>query len=165
MDKFILICLSLFITVLIAAGCSAQRHLSWENGYLVVDGEIQPDPLRPEIPNLIRLDFDDKNIIVRLDNNKTARSMIAHLPDELAFQDYSDVGQMSILDGELAADELQGMTPQRGDVCYYKPWNSIILFDRDGQFTHGLTKIGTVQEGASYISDLAGRSVYAEMTD
>lgn len=141
--------LALLIAALTAAGCSAQRSLSWENGYLVVDGEIQPDPLRPDMPYLIRLYFDDKNIIVRLDDNKTARSMAAHLPDELVFQEYSDIGRMSILDGELAADELQGMMPRRGDVCYYKPWNSVILFDKDGQFTHGLTKIGTVQEGVS----------------
>lgn len=171
MDKIILICLSLSIVILIAAGCSAQRHLSWENGYLVLDNELQPDPFRSEDANILKIHLNttDKNanIFIKLSNNPTTRSFVSELPMMLNFQKYGESEQISYLNTKLDINSTsQGITPHRGDLCYYAPWGNLALFRQDGTFSHGLIKIGEVQEGMEYIDILdTASSISVDLSD
>ena len=171
MDKFIFFCLMVMIASLIGAGCSAQRQLSWENGYLVLNNERQQDPFRQEYTNILKLsltneDTSTDNIIVHLNNSKTTRSFVAELPMDLQFQKYGNSEYISYLDKKLKVDDkVAGYSPRKGDICYYEPWGNITFYTQDGNFTHGLIKIGQVQEGTDNIAKLAtAKNIFVDLT-
>ncbi len=158
MDKFICLLLLLTAIILISAGCTAQKQLSWENGQLIVNDKPQLDPFYKEYTNTIKfhLNNTNKDIVIKLMNNTpSARNFALQMPMNLKFQKYGDNEQISYLETKLTTDNSsQGFTPRRGDLCYYAPWGNIALFTKDGNFSHGLIKIGEVQEGMQYMDKM-----------
>lgn len=172
MDKFVFMCILLLIAVLIGAGSTARKELSWENGYLVYNNERQADPFFSDNPNILKFHLNDidnpnANIIVKLNNNPTTRSFVRELPMNLSFQKYGEDEVISYLDTKLVGDNSsEGYAPERGDFCYYTPWGNVVFFTQDGSFVQGLIKIGEVQEGMQYLAQLDNSSnVSVDFTD
>lgn len=160
MDKFVCILILLIMVALIGAGSTARKSLSWENGYLVYNNEIQADPFNKEKLKILnfrlrKLEDTKDNIFVKLNDNSTTRSFISELPMNLTFQAYGDTEFISYLDSKLIKDiSSEGYAPMRGDFCYYSPWGNVVFFTQDAPFIQGLVKIGEIQEGQQFLAQL-----------
>ena len=74
---------------------------------------------------------------------------------QLTFQSYGNTEFISYLDNKLIKDRSsEGYAPLRGDFCYYSPWGNVVFFTQEAPFTHGLVKIGEVQEGQQFLTQL-----------
>lgn len=107
--------------------------------------------------NNIKLVFDDKEIIVRLDDNITARELIKELPITLSFSDYSRNEKVAYTGKKYSIDDNSSIhPPSRGDLMFFASWGYLALFYNDYAVARGYVLIGKVISGLMHLCDLKG---------
>lgn len=105
--------------------------------------------------NNIKLVFDNKEIIVRLDDNITARELLKELPLTLSFSDYSRNEKVAYTGKKYKVDSSQPTrSPSRGDLMFFAPWGYLALFYNDYVAAKGYIPLGKVVSGLMHLSDL-----------
>ena len=105
----------------------------------------------------IKMIFGDKEIIVRMNDNKAAEDFLELLPLELDFSDYAGTEKVSDLPGKLSEDgSPSGSKPSAGSFAYYSPWGNLAVFYKDFQYSNGLIILGEIESGLENLKDING---------
>lgn len=103
----------------------------------------------------IKLSFDNKEIIVVLENNGTAESLLKQLPLTIKFEDYNSTEKISYLPEKLDISKSpDGCTPHTGDLTYYSPWGNLAFFYKDFRYSRGLIPLGKIESGAEELKEI-----------
>ncbi|MGN1318457.1 MAG: cyclophilin-like fold protein [Lachnospirales bacterium] len=107
--------------------------------------------------NNIKLIFDDKEIIVKLDDNIVTRELIKELPIVLNFNDYSRTEKIAYINKKYWIDTtLDNYCPSKGDLMFYAPWGYLALFYDDYILSKDYVMLGKVISGLMYLDSLKG---------
>ena len=105
----------------------------------------------------IKLTFNNKEIIVRMNDNKAAKDFIELLPLKLDFRDYAGTEKVSDLPKKLSKDGLpSGSKPSTGSFAYYSPWGNLAVFYKDFRYSNGLIILGETESGIENLKDIDG---------
>ena len=105
----------------------------------------------------IKLTFNNKEIIVRMNDNKAAKDFIELLPLKLDFRDYAGTEKVSDLPKKLSKDGAPyGSKPSAGSFAYYSPWGNLAVFYKDFQYSNGLIILGETEAGLENLKDIDG---------
>lgn len=103
----------------------------------------------------IRFSFDNKEIIVALDENGAAESLLEQLPLELKFENYGSVEKISYLPKELDISRApDSCTPSAGDLTYYSPWGNLAFFHKGFRHSRGLIPLGKIESGIEELQNI-----------
>mgnify|MGYP001623241761 FL=1 len=103
----------------------------------------------------IKFEFDDKEIIVKLEDNSATQDLISRLPMAMQFEDYNNTEKIYYLDKELDLSDINpGCTPLRGTLAYYVPWGNLCFFYHNFDYSDDLVPLGKVSEGLEYLEQL-----------
>ena len=84
-----------------------------------------------DLEKKIRLEFDDKEILVLLENNKSANAFYDRLPLEFEFNDYARTEKVTDTLEPLPKPEGNfGYDPNLGDFAYYAPWEGLVMVSK-----------------------------------
>lgn len=98
--------------------------------------------------NRVKFSFDNKEIIVLLDNNSASESLLKQLPLELRFENYGSTEKISYLPERLnLSNAPDSCTPKTGDLTYYSPWGNLAFFCKDFRKSNGLIPLGKIVSG------------------
>lgn len=98
--------------------------------------------------NKIKFSFDNKEIIVLLENNSASESLLKQLPLELEFENYGSTEKISYLPERLdLSNSPDSCTPKTGDLTYYSPWGNLAFFCKDFRKSNGLIPLGKIISG------------------
>lgn len=107
--------------------------------------------------NYIRLSYDNKNIILKLDDNDITRELVKELPIVLKFEDYSTTEKIAYFNKKyLNYKGKRVYSPQKGDLMYYAPWSYFTMFYNNNVSFDDYIKIGSVISGMMYLDELKG---------
>lgn len=96
----------------------------------------------------IKLSFSDKEIIVLMLDNPSAKDFLELLPLEVNFEDYSRTEKISYLPRKLNTEKApNGITPQIGDFTYFEPWGNLAIFYDTFSYSSNLILLGHIEEG------------------
>jgi hypothetical protein len=92
----------------------------------------------------IRITFGGTELTARLDDNATARDLVAQLPLTLSFRDHNNVEKTAPLPRELPLDGApDGHDPAAGDIGYWAPDGDLVFYyDSGAPFFNGIVRIG-----------------------
>lgn len=111
----------------------------------------------------MKLTVNGNRIIIKLNNNNTAKDLADMLPVELDFSDYNNTEKIAYLPQSLnTSDTTSGIAPTAGDLTLYVPWGNLALFYKDFRYSADLISIGSVEEGLDYMTELEGK-IMAEL--
>ncbi|MDU1910707.1 cyclophilin-like fold protein [Fusobacterium sp.] len=103
----------------------------------------------------IKFSFNDKEIIVALEDNRAAESLLKQLPLTLRFEDYSNTEKISYLPEKLDVSQApDSCTPHTGDLTYYSPWGNLAFFYKDFGYSKGLILLGKIESGMEELKEL-----------
>ena len=103
----------------------------------------------------IKFSFDNKEIVVVLENNSAAESLLKQLPLTLEFEDYSSTEKITYLPQKLDISQApDSCTPHKGDLTYYSPWGNLAFFYRDFRHSKGLVPLGKIESGAEELQEI-----------
>lgn len=107
----------------------------------------------------IKLTFDNKEILVRLDDNIVTRELMKELPLVLSFNDYSRTEKIAYLNKRYWIDDMvdKNHCPLKGDLMFYAPWGYLALFYNDYIVSKGYVMLGKVISGLMYLDNLKGK--------
>jgi hypothetical protein len=92
----------------------------------------------------IRITFGDAELTARLEDNATARGLIAQLPLTLTFRDHNSVEKTAPLPSELSVEGApEGHDPTAGEIGYWAPDGDLVFYyESDAPFFSGIVRIG-----------------------
>jgi len=120
------------------------------------------DEEEPQIPaenseKKIRLEFDDREILVLLENNNSASTFYDRLPLEFEFKDYARTEKVTDLLEPLPKPKGNfGYDPNLGDFAYYAPWEGLVFYYKDFRYSTGVIKLGEIVAGLDNLTDMEG---------
>lgn len=113
--------------------------------------------LTNDVEKKIRLEFADKEILIVLENNNSARAFYDRLPLKFEFKDYALTEKVTDLLEPLPKPKGNfGYDPNLGDFAYYAPWEGLVLYYQDYQYSTGIIKLGEIVEGLENLRDMEG---------
>ncbi|MCB2295427.1 hypothetical protein LGK95_18250 [Clostridium algoriphilum] len=105
----------------------------------------------------IRLIFNNKEIIVKMNDNATSLNFVKKLPMTLSFKDYGGTEKISYLPQKLSTEgSPSGYDPSVGELAYYAPWGNICFYYRDFGYSTGLVPLGSIESGIEFLKSLDG---------
>lgn len=108
--------------------------------------------------------FDDKEIIVELENNTTTKDFIKNIPFSTTFEDYNHTEKIGYPPADLEYDN-SGFDPEIGDLAYFSPWGNLAFYYKDSGYYPSLVKIGTIVSGIEYLKEIDGKVVIVTAID
>lgn len=111
--------------------------------------------------NNIKLIFEDKEILVKLEDNIVTRELIKELPIILSFDDYSRTEKIAYLNKKYCIDDMadKNHCPKKGDLMFYIPWGYLALFYNDHIVSKDYVMLGKVVSGLMYLDSLKGNVI------
>lgn len=106
----------------------------------------------------MKLTASGKEIIIKLNNNATAKDLISTLPCEPDFSDFNSTEKIAYPARTLSTNAVtSGTTPTVGDLTLYKPWGNLALFYKGYSYSSDLIPLGRIEKGEENISALSGK--------
>ncbi|CAM2844413.1 cyclophilin-like fold protein [Helicobacter burdigaliensis] len=93
----------------------------------------------------IKLFFNNKELLVNLEDNEASRGFYNMLPMELDFSDFMKKEKIAHLPKALKVKGSSAYKPQIGDLFYYVPWGNIGIFYALQNASDDLVYLGKVQ--------------------
>lgn len=101
-----------------------------------------------EMENRVKFTFDNKEMVVLLENNGAAESFLKQLPLEMKFENYGSTEKISYLPEKLdIQNSPDSCTPEIGDLTYYSPWGNLAFFYKNFRHSNGLIPLGKIISG------------------
>ncbi|MBU3201150.1 hypothetical protein KPL48_17915 [Clostridium estertheticum] len=105
----------------------------------------------------IRLTFNNKEIIVKMNDSPTSLNFVEKLPMTLSFKNYGGTEKISYLPQKLSTKgSPSGYDPSVGELAYYAPWGNICFYYHDFGYSTGLVPLGSIESGIEYLKSLDG---------
>ena len=100
-------------------------------------------------PMRLRFIFADQDFTATLEDNPSARDLVAMLPLDLKITDYATNEKIAYLPRKLTEDGSGRFGNEAvGDLCYYAPWGNLAMFHGPYRWSHGLIRLGRLDQGA-----------------
>ncbi len=107
----------------------------------------------------IKISFDDKEVIVQMQDNHAARQFIQMLPADFEFIDFAGEEKISEFPKPVSLnDAKRGMIAKAGKMFIYEPWGNFGFFYKN----HGtvidksLIELGEIESGLEYLAGKRG---------
>lgn len=117
------------------------------------------DDLQKEKNMRIKLNFNNHDVIFRMEDNPAAEQMIKMLPAEFEFTDFAGQEKIADFSRPLSlASAPRGMVATAGKMFIYAPWGNLGIFYKD----HGsrpdknLIPLGEVESGLEHLAGQRG---------
>ena len=133
---------------------TAEQVKEWmtENGYENNETDITPQISEER---KIRLSWEDKEVIIAMENNKTVDDFLSKLPMTVVFEDYNNTEKIAYLDNELVKDEeAAGCKPEAGTFALYAPWGNLSVFYKEWSYTGDLIPMGEIESGLEDLTSM-----------
>lgn len=114
---------------------------------------------RSENMKKIKLSFDDKEVIVRMEDNPAAVQVLALLPTRFEFIDYAGEEKITDFPRPLSLDDVsRGMVASAGKMFIYAPWGNMGFFYKNHGSTvdTSLIPLGEVESGLEHLAGHKG---------
>lgn len=96
----------------------------------------------------LQLRLGEQTWDILLEDNPTARDLVALLPLTLDLEDYAATEKIAYLPRRLGTAEApSGYTPVAGDLAYYAPWGNLAIFHKGFSYSTGLIRLGRIERG------------------
>ena len=105
---------------------------------------------------MIKINFNNKEVIVNLENNAATQQFVAMLPAEFNFQDFAGQEKISYFPEKISLKNTTGgMIAQKGKMFIYAPWGNFGIFYKNVGFSKdsALIELGTVESGIEYLQN------------
>ena len=112
-----------------------------------------------EIPMKLKISFEDKTVVVALEDNSAVRQMISMLPADFEFTDFAGEEKISEFPKAVSlSDAPRGMVATAGKMFIYAPWGNFGIFYKNHGFLpdNSLIKLGEVESGLEYLANYKG---------
>ena len=97
----------------------------------------------------LRFTFAGQDFTATLQDNPSARDLFSMLPLDLTISDYSTNEKIAYLPCKLTEEGSgQFVNEAVGDLCYYAPWGNLALLYAPYRWSHGLIRLGRLDDGA-----------------
>lgn len=107
----------------------------------------------------IKLSFDDKEVIVRMENNAAAAQVLALLPANFEFIDFAGEEKITDFPRPLSLNNApRGMIASAGKMFIYAPWGNTGFFYKNHGSTvdTSLIPLGEVESGLEHLAGHKG---------
>jgi hypothetical protein len=82
-----------------------------------------------------------------LEDNATARDLVSLLPLAVVFRDFGDQEKLTPLPRKLDVSGMpKGDRAPVGDISYYSPTGSLVLYYRDVGYWEGIVRLGRIED-------------------
>ena len=122
-------------------------------GFLMLPNFIQSKEMQDM---KIKINFNNKEVIVTLENNAATQQFVAMLPAEFNFQDFAGQEKISYFPEKISLKNTTGgMIAQKGKMFIYAPWGNFGIFYKNVGFSKdsALIELGTVESGIEYLQN------------
>ena len=110
----------------------------------------------------IKLVWDNNDVVIALENNKTVEDFVSRLPMKVKMEDYNNTEKISRFSDEIYKDTAAaGLKPAVGDVALYAPWGNLSIFYKEWSYSDDLIPMGHIESG---LDALIGMSEDFEVT-
>lgn len=96
-------------------------------------------------------------VIFELNGSPAAESLYAQLPMTVEVENYADNEKVFHPKEKLAVDGSPLANAVVGSLCYFAPWNNVVMFYGDFGSYPGLYALGEAVSGAEVVAKLSGR--------
>ncbi len=117
-------------------------------------GEIQKDNSDVEVSSKVKAIIDEKEYIINLEDNETAKGFARMLPLELNMSELNGNEKYVYLDKSLATNSLKPKRINAGDIMLYGD-DCLVIFYKSFDTSYSYTKIGHIDN----IPDLGSDSI------
>lgn len=104
----------------------------------------------------ISLTFDNKTVIINMEDNSAARQLIEMLPATFEFIDFAGKEKITELPKAVSLSEVhRGMIASKGKMFIYVPWGNLGIFYKDNGniIDKSLIELGEVEDGLEYLQN------------
>lgn len=113
---------------------------------------------KEQVTSYLYFQFDNKEIVVELEDNLASKEFIKMVPLTISFEDYNHTEKIAYLLGKLKYDN-SGFDPEIGDLAYFTPWGNLAFYYKDSEYYPSLVKLGTIIKGVEYLQEIDGKMV------
>lgn len=127
---------------------------------------VRAEDMEGEGAMRIKLAFDDKTVIVKMEDNSASRQLVNMLPAKFEFIDFAGQEKISEFPGPVSLSNApRGMIARAGKMFIYVPWGNLGFFYKDHGHTpdSNLIELGEVEKGLEALTEQKG-GFSAEMT-
>ncbi len=112
----------------------------------------------------LKITVGDKVLFADLYDNATAKSFIDKLPLTLPMQDLYEREMVYRFEEALPAYEAHTSGYEVGDISYWTPWHSFVIFYRqNGEIIGNLQKVGRIQKDVELFQTTGNINVKFEL--
>ena len=107
----------------------------------------------------IKLTFDNKEIIVRMNDTEPVRQFLQMLPASFEFIDFAGEEKISEFPRPVSLNEAKrGMIATAGKMFIYAPWGNFGFFYKNHghKIDNSLIELGNVESGLEHLTDTKG---------
>lgn len=151
--------ISLALTLVTAVGCSASAppNLEASKERIVETVTDSPRVSATATPShqQIRIRVGSQTLTALLEDNAASRDLVSLLPLTLVFRDFGGQEKLASLPRKLdVAGIPKGDRAVAGDIGYYSPNGSLVLYYQDVGYWDGIVRLGRLEDNLTLIAGL-----------
>lgn len=150
MNKKIIFCIVVIVFLLVVSGCSLKNNMN-NNQNNNIDNNIENSN---EVINSMKAIINNKEYIITLEDNETAKSFVSMLPQELNMSELNGNEKYIYLDKNLPTNSSNPGRINVGDVMLYGN-NCLVIFYKSFDTSYSYTRIGHIDN----LPDLGSESI------
>ena len=150
MNKKIIFCIVVIVFLLVVSGCSLKNNMN-NNQNNNIDNNIENSN---EVINSMKAIINNKEYIITLEDNETAKSFVSMLPQKLNMSELNGNEKYIYLDKNLPTNSSNPERINVGDVMLYGN-NCLVIFYKSFDTSYSYTRIGHIDN----LPDLGSESI------
>lgn len=140
MKKKIILSLLIIVSLFIITGCDSKKDESSNQNNNQIENTTNESN---EVISSMKVTINNKEYILNLEDNETARSFINLLPQEYSMNELNGNEKYIYLDSSLPTNSSNPKHINSGDVMLYGN-NCLVIFYKSFDTSYGYTRIGHI---------------------
>ena len=154
MKKKLFLSLLIIVSLFIITGCDSKKNESNNHNNNQIENTINESN---EVISSVKVTINNKEYILNLEDNETARSFIDLLPQEYSMNELNGNEKYFYLDSSLPTNSSNPKHINSGDVMLYGN-NCLVIFYKSFDTSYSYTKIGHIDN----LDNLGNASITAK---